>query len=233
MYAISSTNPGPVWVGQTPTKPLLRAVSLSRRIIAEGESVTYSPSHVADGQHLSDLVDVLQVDIDDLRRLLSIYDDAVTMPGRRPDVDADGTGRLAAHGPSRPTENLVLDEHRMALQAELKNGVAWLPRAIAMVRGVAASMDRALSVWEGESADAGGPLLIIVTGPQSTDEECGRLAETAGLLDAHTVTCPDLRWADVTEVIAMDGWEDCPVSVADVTIAESLGVPVHRASLPV
>ncbi|MFF1625614.1 hypothetical protein [Streptomyces sp. NPDC058272] len=177
------------------------------------------------------LVEVLQGDLDELRHLLSVYDDAVTMPGRRPDVDADGTGRQATHGPSRPTEDLVLDGRRIALQDELKNGVMWLPRAIAMVRGVSASMDRALSAWEGESTAGGGPHLIIVTGPQATDEERGQLAELAGLLNAHTVTCPDVRWADVTEMVALDGWEACPVSVADVTVAEQLGVPVHYATM--
>lgn len=88
----------------------------------------------------------------ELRQLVSAYGDAVTMPGRRPDVDADGTGRQATHGPSRPTERTALDPGRTALQAELKNGAAWLPYAIAAVRGVSASMDRALARWEGEDA---------------------------------------------------------------------------------
>jgi hypothetical protein len=146
-------------------------------------------------------------------------------------MDADGTGRQATRGPSRPTEDLVLDERRTALQDELKMGAAWVPRAIAMVRGVTASMDRALSSWEGESVAARGPLLIIVTGPQTTDEGCGRLVELAGILEAHTVSCPDVRWADVTELVALDGWESCPESVADVALAESIGVPVHGIAL--
>ncbi|MET9126949.1 hypothetical protein [Streptomyces sp. NPDC004528] len=190
--------------------------------------MTYSPSQVADGQHLIALVTALTRDLDELRHYVSVYDDAVTMPGRRPDVDADGTGRQATHGPSRPTEDTVLDERREGLQTELNNGAYWLTRATAMVRGVVASMDRALSSWEGESIAAGGPHLIIVTGPQTTSDEREDLAELAGRLDAHTATCPDVRWADVTEMVALDGWELCPASVADVTIAESLGVPVHR-----
>lgn len=190
--------------------------------------MTYSPSHVADGQHLTTLVNALQGDLDELRHYLSIYDDAVTMPGRRPDVDADGTGRQATHGPSRPTEAVVFDDRRTRLQEELKRGSHWVTRATAMVRGVVASMDRALSSWEGESQAAGGSNLIIVTGPQTTDDERGQLAELAGLMDAHTVTCPDVLWATVTEMVALDGWELCPAAVADVTIAESLGIPVHR-----
>ncbi|MEU1200165.1 hypothetical protein ABZ446_28620 [Streptomyces sp. NPDC005813] len=174
------------------------------------------------------LADALQRDLDELRHYVSVYDDAVTMPGRRPDVDADGTGRQATHGPSRPTEDVVLDERRERLQAELNNGAYWLPRAIAMVRGIVASMDRALSVWEGEGEAARGTHLIIVTGPQVTNDERDQLSEMAGLLGGHTSTCPDVQWADVTEMVALDGWEACPASVADVTVAESLGIPVHR-----
>lgn len=99
---------------------------------------------------MTTLVNSLQRDLTELRQMVSAYDDAVTMPGRRPDVDADGTGRQATHGPSRPTEVTALDERRTALHEELKNGVRWLPYAIAAVRGVTASMDRALHTWEGE-----------------------------------------------------------------------------------
>lgn len=193
--------------------------------------MTYSPHHIADGQHLTTLVTALQHDLDELSHFLSIYEDAVTMPGRRPGMDADGTDRQATHGPPRPTEDTVLDMRRTGLQAELHNGAHWLPRAIAIVRGVTASMDRALSAWEGESTDAaGGPHLIIVTGPQGTGETREQLAETAGLLGAHTTTCSDVRWADVTELYALAGWESCPAAVADMSIAEHLGVPVHHLS---
>lgn len=89
--------------------------------------------------------------VSELRQFVSIYGDAVTMPGRRQSgVDADGTGRQATHGPSRPTEATALDERRTALQEELKNGVRWLPYSLAALRGVSASMDRALARWEGE-----------------------------------------------------------------------------------
>ncbi|MFD7776619.1 hypothetical protein [Streptomyces sp. NPDC059753] len=191
--------------------------------------MTYSSEHVADGQQLTALAHALQRDLDELRHFLSIYDDAVTMPGLRPDVDADGTGRQATHGPSRPTERTALDSSRAELQAELKNGTVWLPRAIAIVRGVVASMDRALSTWEGESIDAaGGKNLILITGPQETHDDVGQLAEMAGLLGAHTATCPDLQWADVTDVYVLSGWESCPLATADMGIAKQLGVPVHH-----
>ncbi|MEV4037682.1 DUF7169 domain-containing protein [Streptomyces umbrinus] len=99
---------------------------------------------------MNDFVKTLQRELDELRLMLSVFDDAVTMPGRgQSGMDADG-GRQATHGPSRPTEVTALDPRRNALQRELKTGAAWLPRAIAMVRGVNASMNRALSKWEGE-----------------------------------------------------------------------------------
>lgn len=112
--------------------------------------MTYSPDHVDSGQHLTDLVTALARDVAELRQFLTAYDDAVTMPGRRRSgVDADGD-RQATHGPSRPTEATALDERRADLQTELKNGALQLPYAIAVVRGVTASMDRALARWEGE-----------------------------------------------------------------------------------
>jgi hypothetical protein len=100
---------------------------------------------------MTELLDALQRDVSELRQMVSAYGDAVTMPARRQaGMDADETGRQAAHGPSRPTEATALDESRTALQAELKNGAGQLPYAIAVVRGVSASMDRALLQWEGE-----------------------------------------------------------------------------------
>ncbi|WP_456339952.1 DUF7169 domain-containing protein [Streptomyces scabiei] len=118
--------------------------------------MTYSPDHVANGHRLTELIDTLERDLIELRHWVSVYGDAVTMPGRRRSgVDADGTGRQATHGPSRPTEATALNEQRLALQRELKNGAAWLPRAIAIVRGATASMDRALSRWEGDDTAPG------------------------------------------------------------------------------
>lgn len=102
---------------------------------------------------MTELLDSLVQAADEVRQFLTAYGDAVTMPGRRRSgVDADGTGRQATHGPSRPTEVTALDECRNALLAELKTGASHLPYAVAVVQGVAASMDRMLARWEGEDA---------------------------------------------------------------------------------
>lgn len=112
--------------------------------------MTYSPDHIADGQRMIELADSLDQDLTELRQMIAAYSDAVDMPGRVPDVDADGTGRQATHGPSRPTERIALDERRLSLLEELHRGAAVLPYAVAHVRGIVASMDRALALWEGE-----------------------------------------------------------------------------------
>lgn len=114
--------------------------------------MTYSPDHVADGERMTELLATLERDVMEVRQFAIAYDDAVTMPARRRSgVDADG-GRQAATGISRPTERTALDESRSALVDELKNGAAQLAYAVAVVRGVSASMDRALAHWEGEDA---------------------------------------------------------------------------------
>jgi hypothetical protein len=69
--------------------------------------------------------------------------------------------------------------------------------------------------------------LIIVTGPQSTEEEAGLVAETAGLLGGIPAYCAVLQWATATALYRLAGWEKCPVAVADVTIAESRGMSIH------
>lgn len=112
--------------------------------------MTYSLEQIADGQRMTQVLARLQADLDALRHMLTVYEDAVTMPGRRPDVDADGTGRRGTSGPSRPTERTALDHDRVALQQQLKTGADHIVYATAYVRGVTASMDRALSRWEGE-----------------------------------------------------------------------------------
>lgn len=115
--------------------------------------MTYSPEHVADGQRMIELADALERDLNELRHMLSIYDDAVTMQGRHPAADAGADGRKGTTGPSRPTESTALDPDREALKQELKIGVAHVLHALVIVRGVTASMDRALLRWEGEDAD--------------------------------------------------------------------------------
>ncbi|MFJ6237984.1 hypothetical protein ACIQH0_28340 [Streptomyces griseus] len=114
--------------------------------------MTYSPNHVADGQHLTDLLDTLERDLIEIRQMVSVYEDAVTMPSRRPDVDPDGTGRRMTADPSRPTENIALDGARAALKEQLDTGAKGVAYAIAYVRGTIASMDRTLARWEGEEA---------------------------------------------------------------------------------
>lgn len=112
--------------------------------------MTYSPQHVADDQRLTQLLDILDQELTTLRQMMGIYDDALTMPGRRPDVDPDETGRQATHGPSRPTEAIALDEARALMRTAVRTGVSYAARATACIRGAHAVMDRALSVWEGE-----------------------------------------------------------------------------------
>lgn len=112
--------------------------------------MTYSLEHVKEVQLLTTLADAIRRDLTEMTHLLAAYDDAVTMPGRMPDVDVDGTGRKATTGPSRPTERTALDEARAALQHELDTGVEHLTRARAYVLGTTAAMDRALARWEGE-----------------------------------------------------------------------------------
>lgn len=117
--------------------------------------MTYSPDHAENAARMVCFLDALERAVTEIRQFVTAYGDAVTMPGRRrPGVDADGTGRQATHGPNRPTEDTAICERRGALQAELKNGADQLPYAIAVVRGVSASMDRALAHWEGEDASS-------------------------------------------------------------------------------
>lgn len=111
--------------------------------------MTYSPAHVTDDHRLSDLLGILDRDMSELRQMTAIYGDAMDLPGRRSEVDPDRTGRQATHGPSRPTEVLALDESRALMRTAAANGVARVVRAIALVRGSVAEMDRALQGWEG------------------------------------------------------------------------------------
>lgn len=74
----------------------------------------------------------------------------------------------------------------------------------------------------------------IITGPQGTDDEVEDLWEAAGLHGARPVVSPDVRWADVTELITLPGWEACSVAVADVMVAKAAEIPVRhvRSSAP-
>lgn len=73
--------------------------------------------------------------------------------------------------------------------------------------------------------------MIIITGPQGTAEECGRLDEMAGLLNALRVSSDDITWSGVTDMYCLDGWERCPLAVADIKIAELFGLTVTHITL--
>ncbi|MDX2575942.1 hypothetical protein PV332_10660 [Streptomyces scabiei] len=73
--------------------------------------------------------------------------------------------------------------------------------------------------------------MIIITGPQGTDEQRGRLDEMAGLLAAKTLSDIDIPWAEVTDMYCLDGWETCPIAVADMKIADMFGLQVTPLSV--
>lgn len=118
--------------------------------------MTYSPDHSTDGQQLAHLMGTLTSDLTEMRQLLSVAEEIHLLPGLRPDVDPDETGRRATSGPSRPTERAALDEARLLVDHELKTGTAHLIQAIALVRGTTAALDRAISRWEGEPVTTDG-----------------------------------------------------------------------------
>lgn len=68
--------------------------------------------------------------------------------------------------------------------------------------------------------------MILITGPQRTPDEQGALAEAAGFHGALTVTSPGVSWPDVTQMMALPGWRECPSAVADLLIADALDIPV-------
>ncbi|KUN16462.1 hypothetical protein AQJ23_45125 [Streptomyces antibioticus] len=70
--------------------------------------------------------------------------------------------------------------------------------------------------------------MIIVTGPQATDEGRRFIAETAELLDGVPAWSAAIQWAAVTALYCLPGWEACALAVADVTIAEALDLPIKH-----
>lgn len=66
--------------------------------------------------------------------------------------------------------------------------------------------------------------MIILTGPQTTDDERGDLIEAAGLIDARLTSSTDIDWFAVTAFFLLDGWETCPLAVADVAVASAFGL---------
>lgn len=113
--------------------------------------MTYSRAHAEDDEHLTALLDRLDQDTTELRRMVVIYGDVMDLRGRQPAADPDHTGRQATHGPGRPTEDTALDTARSYVREAVAHGVTRVARAIALVRGTTAEMDRALGVWEGGS----------------------------------------------------------------------------------
>ncbi|KUF18828.1 hypothetical protein AT728_07270 [Streptomyces silvensis] len=73
--------------------------------------------------------------------------------------------------------------------------------------------------------------MIIVTGPQGTDDERGDVAEAAGLMGGLPSYSHAVQWAAATALVCLDGWERCPLAVADVTVAASLGLTVQQLVL--
>ena len=117
--------------------------------------MTYSFEHATEADHLMARLDMLDRAMSELRQMIAIYGDAMDLPGRRPAVDPERTGRQATHGPSRPTEDAALDEARTLMKAEQHQGTTYVTHAIACVRGATAGMDRALAFWEGEPQGGG------------------------------------------------------------------------------
>ncbi|MGW0468284.1 hypothetical protein ACWDX6_23915 [Streptomyces sp. NPDC003027] len=70
--------------------------------------------------------------------------------------------------------------------------------------------------------------MIILIGPQTTDEEEGDLAEAAGLYGAVRMHSPGVDWAEVEAFHCLPGWEKCPIATADVQAARSFGLPIEQ-----
>lgn len=73
--------------------------------------------------------------------------------------------------------------------------------------------------------------MIIVTGPQTTDDEVGAVEEMAALLEGLPAYSTAVQWATVTAVCCLEGWEKCPLAVADVAVADALGLAVRHLSV--
>ncbi|MET7939689.1 hypothetical protein [Streptomyces sp. NPDC005302] len=69
--------------------------------------------------------------------------------------------------------------------------------------------------------------MIILTGPQSTDDERGFLEEMAAFFDAKLTCGCSVEWAAVTDLYCLPGWEGCSTAVADVSIAEAFGLLIR------
>jgi hypothetical protein len=72
--------------------------------------------------------------------------------------------------------------------------------------------------------------LIIVTGPQTTDDDRASIADLASLVDGLPAYSAVSQWATATALYCLSGWDSCPLAVADVTAAETFGLPISHLS---
>ncbi|WP_425842190.1 hypothetical protein [Streptomyces fractus] len=70
--------------------------------------------------------------------------------------------------------------------------------------------------------------MIIITGPQSSDEDRETLADAASIFNALPAFKVVAQWVAATVLYCLSGWESCPRAVADVAIAESFGIAVRH-----
>lgn len=68
--------------------------------------------------------------------------------------------------------------------------------------------------------------MIIITGPQSTDEEVELIAEVAGYYSGLPAYGVVSQWSAATALYCLMGWTGSSVAVADVQIARTFGIPV-------
>jgi hypothetical protein len=73
--------------------------------------------------------------------------------------------------------------------------------------------------------------MLVMTGPQSTDDERGDLAEVAGLHGALLVHEHHVIWPEVTALYRLHGWDACPLALADVALADALQVPMFDLTM--
>lgn len=64
----------------------------------------------------------------------------------------------------------------------------------------------------------------VMTGPQGTPAQRDELAELAGIYGMSAVLDGDGPWLDVDTLYCAPGWTECPLALADATIAKAFGV---------
>ncbi|MGW1547472.1 hypothetical protein [Streptomyces sp. NPDC002346] len=64
----------------------------------------------------------------------------------------------------------------------------------------------------------------VLTGPRSTPEQMGDLMEVSGLMDLPLLHHSEGALVDATTLYRAAGWDLCPLSAADVGIAEAYGL---------